>query len=152
MLKQLTSWLNRPRVRVQSDMVATRPVARVTTRPQIAQRRALGEPVKVQVDSRPLWVVRGWRRNAKTNVLIGAFRTEVGSFVGNIHLAKQKRPEFYIKNPPPALLAGSHSACFRPRGDGWYFVHFGLTSANLDAGIVGIEKLIVQALRGRRQV
>jgi hypothetical protein len=59
-------------------------------------------------------------------------------------------PSFYILNPPEAVLRGKHRACFRPRKDGgWFWVHFGKASRDIDSGLVAIETLIHQALLGQ---
>lgn len=101
--------------------------------------------VRVQRDRRPLWELRGWRREG--NRLVGAYRTPRGSFVGVIDLVNKKRVHFFIWNPPPGLLNGDHSACFRKRGKkGMYFVHMGVESPEIDAGIVAIENLIARAI------
>jgi hypothetical protein len=54
-----------------------------------------------------------------------------------------------VLNPPPAILNGPHNACFRARGQGWYWVHFSKSSDEIDSGLVAIEVLIHQALLGR---
>jgi hypothetical protein len=55
---------------------------------------------------------------------------------------------FYILNPPAAILDGPHSACFRQREEGWYWIHFGKVSNEIDSGLVAIEVLIHEALLG----
>jgi hypothetical protein len=107
-----------------------------------------GDRLRVNRDRRALWEIRGWTRIG--NRLRGAFRTPTGSFVGEIFL-KGKQPEFYIQNPPQALLSGGHSACFRSRGNGRYFIHFGIGNPDVDSGLVAVEKLISAALRGGRR-
>jgi hypothetical protein len=120
------------------------PVA-VARRPVIAGRR---NQRRVTPDSRPLREVRGWRRVG--NVLKGAYRTRYGSFAGEIDVSSA-RPSFWIINPPAAVLNGPHRPCFRPRGGGGrYWVHFGMSSFEIDAGIAAIERLIFQSLQPRR--
>ena len=100
--------------------------------------------IRVERDRRPLRELRGWRKKGKK--LIGAFRTPRGSMVGEISMAKIHRPEFFVINPPKSLLSGDHSACFRRRGGGKYYVHFGIHSPEVDAGILAVERLLAQAL------
>lgn len=100
----------------------------------------------VEIDRRSLWEQRGWQREGKK--LRGAFRTALGSLSGDIDL-RQGWPEFYIRNPPAALLAGRHGACFRDRGNGHYFVHFNVAAESIDGGIATIERLLEETLRGR---
>jgi hypothetical protein len=102
----------------------------------------------VTADRRPLWEVRGWR--AKGSTLVGAFRTPYGSLAGEI-IRYANPPEFYVVNPPAALLSGPHGSCFRQRGNRRYFVHFSRPSSSIDAGLVAVERLLVQALRSGRR-
>lgn len=127
-------------------LVRTRP-PRIDDGTTATSKLRNGRPV-VEPDSRPLWQLRGWR--AQGEKLVGAFRTPRGSYAGEISLANRHRPEFFIVNPPPTLLTGSHAACFRSRGGGRYFVHFGVAHPEPDAGIAAIEKLIVASLKATR--
>ena len=124
--------------------------ASASPKPAISLPRASGNGrLQVDRDRRTLWEIRGWKRVG--NRLTGAFRTPRGSFVGEVVLKGRGVPEFYILNPPAGLLSGPHGPCFRSRGGGRYFVHFGLSSPDIDAGIVGLEKLIARALSGRKR-
>ena len=105
-------------------------------------------PVIVRPNSQPYWKFRRWRK--KGHRLVGAYRTPRGSRVGEIQLSLVDPPKHYIFNPPPALLAGSHGACFRPDGSRRYWVHFHESSKDIDAGIVAIEQQLFQALSGNR--
>jgi len=113
-----------------------------TSKPKVVNGRGR---VLVEVDRRPLWQLRGWR--VEGHSLIGAYRTPRGSFVGEIRLTDRNRPEYFILNPPAQLLRSSHGPCFRARGEGRYWIHFYQSSSEIDAGIVGVEKLIVAALQ-----
>lgn len=132
----------------QPDKEKIGPAAAVPSR-QInsAIRDRTAGRTRIRPDGRQLWQVRGWRQEGTK--LIGAFRTPRGSFAGEISLANRLQPEFFIRNPPPAILRGSHGACFRSRGGDKYFVHFGKASPEIDAGIVAIEKLVAGALAGK---
>lgn len=116
--------------------------------PPKAEHAQSGRQIQIERDRRSLTEVRGWKRDG--NRLIGAYRTPRGSFVGEISLTHPSNPEFFILNPPESLLTGRHASCFRKRNSGKqgdrYFVHFGLSNPDIDAGIVAIEKLIAQAL------
>lgn len=130
-------------------IVTVRRKSRVSTTRVVALARPVGtRHVRVERDHRPLWEVRGWRREGER--LVGAFRTPRGSFAGEVTLRRNSNPDFYITNPPDGLLKGSHAACFRSRGKGRYFVHFGVPNTDIDAGIVAIEKLISRTLSGKR--
>lgn len=113
-------------------------------RPLVAGPRRPGSVV-IGPDTRPLWQIRGWQRNGQT--FTGAYRTPRGSFLGKIEL-KWGQPSFFILNPPAAILTGPHGACFRRREQGWYWVHFGKESKEIDSGLVAIEVLLHKALRG----
>ncbi|MEX0704016.1 MAG: hypothetical protein WD069_18085 [Planctomycetales bacterium] len=78
--------------------------------------------IVVAADRRPLWELRGWRREGRR--LVGAYRTKLGSFAGEIDLSNKQQPDFYIVNPPKKLLDGPHGPCFRKRGDGRFWIHF----------------------------
>lgn len=107
--------------------------------------------IVVGADTRPLWVVRGWRREG--NALHGAFRTPEGSVAGLIEIDHLGRPaNLYVINPPPRLMSGSHGSCFkiRPpmsrRGFKHFWVHFSTPPPEVDAAIVAVEDLCRQAL------
>jgi hypothetical protein len=123
--------------------VRQRAQARVKPRPALPA----GRKVQVERDRRSLLEVRGWKASG-SNRYVGAYRTPRGSYAGEIVLRGSGEPDFYIVNPPPAVLTGRHSGCFRSRGGGKFYVHFGRSSPDVDAGIVGIEKLIALALKG----
>jgi hypothetical protein len=53
--------------------------------------------------------------------------------------------EVYIHNPPPVLERHPHWQCFNKRTGGWYFVHPVTHVADVSAGILGLEKTIVEA-------
>jgi len=117
-----------------------RRVARVTAPPS---RRARG--IVVGPDKRPLWQIRGWRRKGKRYV--GAYRTPWRSFSGSIEFGGRSA-SYFILNPPAAVLEGSHGACFRPRGGGWFFIHFRVAPPEVDAGIAAVEALLLRSLKG----
>jgi hypothetical protein len=101
--------------------------------------------VVVGADDRPVWQIKNWKRDG--NWLHGAYRlSNLRSFAGSIDISDPYRPEFYITSPPASVLEGDHAACFRKRGDGRFFVHFGLSNPSIDAGVVAVEKLLAQAL------
>ena len=105
------------------------------------------ERLKVDRDCRPLWQVRGWRKQG--NKLVGAYRTPAGSFVGEIVLDHGTYPEFFILHPPSGVLKGSHRACFIKRRRGFYFIHFSQpvkSESDIDGAIIRIEQLIRQSL------
>lgn len=99
-------------------------------------------------DARPLVEIREWKRNG--HEFKGCYRTTFGSYEGLIDVSSVK-PQFFIVNPPASVLNGPHRACFRPRGKGLYFVHFGKSSFDIDAGIAAVERLIYQSLKKRRR-
>lgn len=121
----------------------------VHVRSSCGQHAGVSGRVSVERDRRSLWELRGWKRSGQR--LLGAYRTPRGSYVGEVALVGNHHPQFYIVNPPAGLLKGVHGACFRARGNGKFFVHFGLSNPDVDAGIVAIEKLIAGALSGGRR-
>lgn len=105
-----------------------------------------GNGIHVTANRTPLWQLRGWIR--KGPKLTGAYRVPGrGAVAGEIE-PDGRYPNFYVINPPQALLTGPHGPCFRPRGAGRYWVHFSNTaSGDLDSMLVAVERLIADALR-----
>jgi hypothetical protein len=68
------------------------------------------------------------------------------AYAGEIELDGTGRARFFIINPPQAVLRGPHGACFRKRGDR-YWVHFN-RGYSVDGGIVAVEQVIREALKG----
>jgi hypothetical protein len=99
----------------------------------------------VRPDSRPLWQIRGWQKRSEKEYF-GAYRTVLGSVVGQAVITDGILM-YFILNPPQQLLNGAHGACFHPRNNGWYWVHFSKVPKDLDSGIVSVECLIHEALK-----
>ena len=94
----------------------------------------------------PYWQERHWQPHGKR--LDGFYRTPLGSFQGYVEDWQSRSPNFYIIDPPKRLRHHSHWACFRSRGNGRYWVHFGRTPSSADGGIIEIEKVLAEALSG----
>jgi len=92
----------------------------------------------------PYWQEMGWQPRGKR--LEGFYRTQVGSYQGYIDKWQSREPRFHIVSPPTELRQHSHWACFRPRGNGLFWVHFAHTPSGVDAGIVEIETVLSEAL------
>lgn len=121
----------------------TPPPERVRVVPQQTSRSVRG--ILVKADRRPLWQLRGWIQEG--NRLRGAYRTDCGSFLGEIDLSRG-RPAYYITSPPPQVLNGTHGSCFRARGGNTFWIHFNTQpSADIDSGIVAVEGLIAAGVR-----
>jgi len=99
--------------------------------------------VRVLPSHEPYWRFRGWRREGSH--FVGAYRTQRGSYFGRIDVSTCP-PRHYIKNPPSAVLEGSHGACFRARSGGWYWIHFNQPQQDPDAGILETEHYLTQSL------
>ena len=94
----------------------------------------------------PYWQEAGWKPNG--NRLTGHYRTQPGSYEGYIVGWQSPEPQFYVVKPPSQLQYHEHSACFLPRRDRHFLVHFARRSSSVDAGIVEIETVLSQALAG----
>lgn len=92
---------------------------------------------------------RGWQ--LKGNALRGYYQTKRGSFEGVIKQPFTKEPLFYIVKPKrdevfrKKVLNGRHSACFRHKGRGVYWIHMSRKPA-LNGGILRIEHFIEESL------
>lgn len=126
----------------ESPAVKSKPV-KVRANPAIAQRNG---QIVVRPDTRALWKIKNWRQTG--NTLLGTYKTAAGAYSGKVIL-NGDYPSYYILQPPAALLQGPHRYCFRPRADGWYWVHFQLASPDIDSGIMAIEGLLYDAITGR---
>lgn len=104
------------------------------------------EPLHLRPDARPLHCIRGWTKRGSG--FVGVYRTPVGSFSGDIEM-KDGHPMFHIANPPSSVFEGPHNACFRARGNGRYFIHFGQGGHDLDGGILAVERLLHESLQSR---
>ena len=110
---------------------------------------ALQKPLVVKPKSKTYYKERGWIKNR--HLLEGYYRCNYGSFPGEVESRPGRRYRFYIYNPPPAVLSGSHSACFNKSGKNKhgdrYHIHFGVDSQNIDAGIMAIERLLQESFK-----
>ena len=90
------------------------------------------------------WEEQGWKLEGYR--LRGYYRTYRGSFRGMIKLFDSGEHQFFIYSPPNQIRYHSHWVCFMYRGTGWYWVHFAVEPANVDAGILSVEKIIREAM------
>jgi hypothetical protein len=137
----------------QSPLASTKEICsqseRIVVYP-VKRERVVVSPVErsnivVQPEYRPYWEMQDWK--ASGDRLTGEYRTPLGSSVGYIKHYKSREPLFYIVNPPKQLSRHRHHACFRDRGKGHVWVHFGTKPTNPDSGIREIEKILAEALR-----
>jgi hypothetical protein len=91
---------------------------------------------------RPYLREKNWIGNS--NEYEGYYRTKHGAWRGKI-IRGIDSWEFYICNPPQSVLYGEHEACFKPEGDGWYWIHWQSEPKNLSDGIMAVERLIDQS-------
>ena len=97
----------------------------------------------------PYWTEMNWEPDG--NRLRGWYRTQFGSFRGDVENWQSREPGFHIENPPSALRQHPHWACFRPCGNGRYWVHFRDLPRSIDRGIIEIESVLTQALGHSRR-
>lgn len=97
----------------------------------------------------PYWQENGWRKfNGEYK---GEFVTEYGSWRGIINESYFGRFNFYILDPPEALLKGEHWACFTHKGRGRYFIHFSRKPKDISSGIITVESLISESFRAEME-
>lgn len=101
------------------------------------------QPIRVKRREIPYWKKRGWKR--RNGNLEGYFRTKYGSFKGKVK-SYRRNPTVYIYDPPSVLKNHNHWACFQPRGEEVFEIHFSKQRA-MDAGaaIESVEKIIKEA-------
>ena len=75
----------------------------------------------------------------------GYYRTKNGAWRGKI-VRGINSWEFHICNPPQSVLYGEHEACFRPEGNGWYWIHWQCEPGNLSDGIMAVEGLVDRSI------
>jgi hypothetical protein len=107
-------------------------------------RGPASDPERVQRRELPYWQERGWTRNG--NSYTGQYQTAYGSYRGEVEDRGSNNFRFYLFDPPDALRASSHWACFQPRGFGRYLVHMARRPADISSGILTIERLLAECL------
>lgn len=95
------------------------------------------------------WEDSGWKRS--DNSLLGYYRACGDGYKGLVELVDSDYEpyEFYIYEPPGALIHGRHSACFHRRGASHlnkYWIHFSNRPQDVDSGIIQIERDLTEAL------
>ncbi|MDD5677004.1 MAG: hypothetical protein PHW60_03305 [Kiritimatiellae bacterium] len=95
------------------------------------------------------WEDSGWEHRG-TN-LIGYYKAGDNSYRGAVELTDSSyRPmKFYIYDPPSVILDGPHGACYHWQGLSGlnkYWIHFSEGPANIDSGIIQIERSLSEAL------
>jgi hypothetical protein len=71
----------------------------------------------------------------------GHFATARGAFAGEAAF-EIDRLIFYVYAPPISALTGEHSGCFRPIGNGWFWVHISGGAAAAADGVIAIQKVM----------
>ena len=131
------------------------PVAVLPSSPGHAVRQrapaaeAASSRIRLRPLERPYWETKRWK--LKGDRLIGFYRTPYGSYEGYIKEPKSERPEFFIINPPNELRSHPHARCFQRREEGHYAVHFYPAPSCPDAGILEVERVLVEAFTGQRR-
>lgn len=105
------------------------------------------QTTQVTAQAIPLWQKRQWQKRGRS--LYGYFRTPLGAVKGRIDAASSRYPQFFVVKPPKSLKSHSHSACFRHRGNGTYWIHFNGHMSSVDAGIVAVERILAQCLASK---
>lgn len=95
------------------------------------------------------WKDSGWERRGEN--LIGHYKAGGNLYRGSIELTGSRyRPmKFYIYDPPRAILNGPHGACYHWQGLPElrkYWIHFSEEPADIDSGIIQIERNLLEAL------
>ncbi len=111
--------------------------------PPSSVAKRLGARVVVYRIPIPYWQERGWNKNGGNYT--GSFQTPFGQWPGHVTESPGGRVEVFIHNPPPVLESHPHWPCFNKRDGGWYFVHPVTRIADVSAGILGVEKTIMEA-------
>ncbi len=99
--------------------------------------------------SRPYWDLRRW--TLEQGRLKGFYQTPYGSYEGEIAQPKSPHPQFFIKKPPRALKEHDHWVCFHAAGNNTYRIHFSPKPKHPDEGILAVERVLIDALSGKRR-
>lgn len=129
------------------------PSAKTKNHGRPAQVKAKGKATLPRSSSPRYTVVRRKERSyAEENGWVlqserywGRYRTAHGSWRGSVKQTKRGNLKFSIYDPPKELKKHSHWVCFRHRGEGRYSVHFSTKPENLSAGILELERILVEA-------
>jgi len=100
------------------------------------------------------WQDAGWERRDERNIrrLIGHYKAGGNSYRGSIELKDSivQPTEYYIYDPPDAVCYGPHGTCFHARGKSngmkKYWIHFSEEPADIDSGIIQIERNLSESL------
>lgn len=95
------------------------------------------------------WQDAGWERRG--NNLIGHYQAGGNLYRGSIELtdSSYQPMKFYIYDPPRAILNGPHGVCYRWQGLSGlrkYWIHFSEEPADIDSGIIQIERNLSESL------
>lgn len=112
-------------------------------------RLTLRKPQPVKRNTRSYKEMQGWTlANGHNPTWHGYYRTRYGpSYKGKVENLAD--PKFYIQidDPPQSLKDHVHWICFRDqRNGGWYWVHLSPVPADIDSGILAIERNLNDAL------
>ena len=133
----LLSWLFDPPATSSSTRTGNAPVV-------LGTRTLDGRPItRIQRNTQPLYAEKGWQRVGGD--LRGSYWAWPRSYEGRIERAFHSDRRFFIFRPPPEVLNGPHSPCFRQRSKGVYEVHWSRGPKDVNAGILGIEQVIAEA-------
>jgi len=97
----------------------------------------------------PVCQLQRWRK--AEDRLLGQYRTPTGSWEGYVLYPDTRRPQFFIRNPPPELRQDPRWRCFHPKGEGVYLIHFSPTPTSTAAGILEIERILAEAIAEERR-
>lgn len=95
------------------------------------------------------WQDSGWER--KDNNLTGHYKAGGNLHRGVIELMDSSYlpVKFYVYDPPRAILNGPHGACYHWQGllePRKYWIHFSEEPADIDSGIIQIERNLSETL------
>lgn len=90
---------------------------------------------------------KGWSRNG--NTCQGSYKTSKGTWRGIIE-QRSGEWQYYIEDPPKAILHGEHQACFKHVGNNRWWIHWSTKPRSLSEGILNIERLIENTVKSRK--
>ena len=126
--------------------VKTMPLNQKAKRIIIEPRKRL-ETVKIRrTDS--YWQDKSWIKKGDTYQ--GRFGFNGHSCPGTVIWGKRGLKDCFIAHPPRELWESEHRACFFPRGNGNYLVHFHKVPRSVDATILTVENVLNKAITGKR--
>ena len=110
---------------------------------------AAADVISINREPRMYWEDKGWTKTG--NTYTGYFVSISNGWRGEIECGIAGIPvSCFIFDPPRQLWSHSHRSCFSHIGKGKYSVHFNRRPETVDAAIMTVEQILMEAMGRRR--